>query len=49
MENLKELSNEQMKTLNGGRLVIKIDRDGDGRWDEKHVWKNNGTYVARYR
>ncbi len=40
--NVKELSNEQMKSLVGGRAprsVIRIDTDGDGRWDTKRVYR----------
>ena len=43
MKNFKRLNKNEMKSVNGGRLVIKIDRDGDGKWDEKHVWTNGGT------
>jgi len=49
MKNFEKLSNEQLQTVKGGRLVIKIDRDGDGKWDEKHVWTNGGKYKRKDR
>ncbi len=48
MKNFEKLSNEQMQSVKGGRFVLKIDRDGDGRWDEKHVWTNRG-HKSKYR
>jgi bacteriocin-like protein len=48
MKNFEVLSTEKLKNVKGGRTVIKIDRDGDGKWDEKHVWTNRG-HKSKYR
>lgn len=43
MNKFKNLTNTDMKEINGGkRHVLKLDRDGDGRWDIKYVWNRRG-------
>lgn len=52
MKNLKgllELSCKEQVFIVGGRHVVKVDIDGDGRWDLKWVQRNNGTIVFRSR
>ena len=43
MNNLVELKREEMRVVNGGRKVRKIDLDGDGKWDVKLVYNNDGS------
>jgi len=45
---MKTLNKEELNNINGGREVIKIDNDGDGRWDTKIIYYANRT-VYRYR
>lgn len=51
MEKLKnyELSNERFKEIVGGRRVVKVDANGDGRWDIKWVYRNNGSVRIKIR
>jgi len=45
---MKTLDNKELKSINGGREVVKIDLDGDGRWDKKIIYYANRT-VTKYR
>lgn len=50
MNKFKNLTNTDMKEINGGRLKVKQDTDGDGRWDIKFVYNNDGLLIkAKYR
>ena len=46
MEKIQKFENckiENMQEIKGGRTVVKIDKDGDGRWDEKRVYDKYGN------
>lgn len=43
------LDKTKMETILGGRKVVKYDTNGDGRWNIKVVFRNNGTVVVRGR
>jgi len=49
MKNFEMLSTEKLKNVKGGRIVTKIDIDGDGEWDIKEVVRNNGDIVYKRR
>ncbi|MEL6538361.1 MAG: hypothetical protein AAFQ98_23270 [Bacteroidota bacterium] len=45
------LAPAQRQALLGGRTVVKTDVDGDGKWDIKEVYDNDGNIkrvVFRY-
>lgn len=46
---MQEINENELRKVDGGRLVIKVDTDGDGRWDDKYVWTNTGKYIERHR
>lgn len=38
MKNFEKLSEFQLTSTKGGRVVTKYDWDGDGKWDMKEVY-----------
>ncbi|GET29921.1 bacteriocin [Prolixibacter sp. SD074] len=46
---MKELNKNELKKIDGGRYVVKIDLDGDGSWDAKYIYHNDGTYTIKLR
>jgi hypothetical protein len=51
MKNFKneQLTNLELVSVKGGREVKKMDHDGDGRWDEKVITRNDGSTKHVYR
>lgn len=52
MENFKKnklVKSDLSKVVGGGRIVRKVDIDGDGRWDVKYIRRRNGTQVIIFR
>jgi len=47
--NYKVLNNTELSSVTGGRRVERIDVNGDGRWDVKIVYRNNGTVKIKSR
>lgn len=45
MKDLKKLTEAEMQSLNGGRIKVKEDRDGDGIADVKFVYTNDGKLI----
>ncbi len=49
MNKFQKLTNEELKSLKGGRHVAKFDLDGDGKWDVKCVYTSGGREKWVYR
>ncbi|WP_461640379.1 hypothetical protein [Labilibaculum euxinus] len=43
MKNFEKLSEFELTSVKGGRVVTTYDLDGDGNWDVKCIVRNNGT------
>lgn len=45
----KILKKSELSAITGGRRVERIDVNGDGEWDIKIVYRNNGTVKIKSR
>ncbi|MGQ1911811.1 hypothetical protein ACT3CE_18810 [Marinifilum sp. RC60d5] len=49
MKNFEKLTGVELASIQGGRMVNKIDLTGDGEWDIKEIIRNDGTIVIKTR